>query len=112
MNDAAVPEISPHEASELVRRGAALLDVREDSEWDAGHAEGAVHMPLAQLDPLRLPAGHRVVAVCRSGNRSGQAAAWLRAEGYDVHNLEGGMAAWERAGLQVVTNTGAPGHVA
>jgi len=86
--------------------------VREDSEWAAGHAKEALHMPLGQLDPDRLPDGPPIVTVCRSGNRSGKAAARLQTQGFDVHNLAGGMAAWEQAGLPLVTDSGAPGRVA
>jgi len=112
MTPPTAPEVTPAEAVQLVREGAVLLDVREDSEWAAGHAEAAVHMPLGQLDPDRLPEGHPVVAVCRSGNRAGKAAARLQTQGFDVHNLAGGMAAWEQAGLPLVTDSGAPGRVA
>jgi len=112
MNANAVPDVSPAEAVEMVRRGAVLLDVREDSEWAAGHAESAMHMPLGRLDSARLPKGHPVVAICRSGNRSGKAAERLQSEGCDVRNVAGGMAEWEQAGFPVVTDSGAPGSLA
>ncbi len=112
MNADPVPEVSPAEAFDLVQRGAVLLDVREGSEWAAGHAESAVHMPLGQLDLVHLPQGHPVVAICRSGNRSGRAAERLQSQGYDVRNVAGGMAGWEQAGLLVVTDSGTPGRIA
>lgn len=81
-----------------------VLDVREDFEWDAGHIEGAVHIPLAQL-PSRideLDSGRPVLAVCHVGQRSAMAAAFLRDRGFDVQNLEGGMDAWASRNLPVV----------
>lgn len=50
--------------------GITLIDVREASEWNAGHAPGARHMPLSRLDPAALPADRPVVTVRRSGRRS------------------------------------------
>jgi rhodanese-related sulfurtransferase len=82
--------------------GTAILDVREDDEWAAGHLPGAVHIPLHQL-PLRLaevPASGDapVLVVCHVGARSAQAVAWLNAQGHRAANLEGGLDAWSRAG--------------
>ncbi len=84
-----------------------LLDVREDDEWEAGHAPGALHVPLGQV-PARLdeiPDGE-VHVICRSGGRSGQAVAWLTRNGYDVVNVAGGMHAWVDANRPVVSETG------
>ncbi len=91
-----------------------FLDVREDEEWVAGRIEGAVHVPLAQL-PERLDDLDRagpIVAVCRQGARSDYAAQWLRAQGHDAQNLDGGMEAWSEAGLPFTTPDGRPGTVA
>ncbi|OIQ79506.1 putative adenylyltransferase/sulfurtransferase MoeZ [mine drainage metagenome] len=84
--------------------GTTLLDVREQDEWDAGHAPGAWHIPLGEL-PRRvseLPVEGRILVVCRSGSRSARATAWLEQVGYDAANLDGGMVAWAGAGLPVV----------
>lgn len=104
----------PREAYRMVRDGALLLDVRERHEFSAGHAPGAVHLPLGQLAVShgRLPRDQRIVTVCRSGNRSKTAARTLRKLGYDVVNLAGGMTAWQQAGLPVATASGARGQVA
>jgi rhodanese-related sulfurtransferase len=85
-----------------------LLDVREDDEWAAGHAPDAVHVPLhdlpARLDEVReQAAGRRVSVVCRMGGRSAQATAYLLHVGVDARNVDGGMLAWQAAGLPVVT---------
>lgn len=81
---------------------AVVIDVRENNEWQAGHAPGAVHIPLGEL-PSRLAdlpdtdAGP-VAVTCRSGGRSSRAVAWLTGQGFDVTNLDGGMKAWHAAG--------------
>lgn len=91
---------------------AVILDVREQDEWDAGHAPGAVHIPLGDL-PGRLhelpdnDAGTLAVT-CRGGGRSSRAVAWLSQQGFDVANLDGGMKAWEAAGKTVVAEDGSP----
>lgn len=88
----------------------ALLDVREDDEWQAGHAEQARHIPLGSL-PARLaevPTDTRVAVICRAGSRSAQATALLRAQGYDAVNVAGGMREWEAAGRPMVSETGQP----
>lgn len=87
--------------------GYVLLDVREDDEWQAGHAPGAVHVPMGEL-PARiddLPEGELLV-VCRSGGRSARSVAWLNQAGFDAYNVEGGMKGWASAGLPVVTDDG------
>lgn len=95
-----------HEAGRVV-----LLDVREPGEWAAGHAPGALHVPLGDLDSDRI-AGDEVVTVCRSGARSARAAAALAQAGVQVRNMVGGMQAWAEAGLPVVAPDGGAGTVA
>ncbi|MGZ4659457.1 MAG: rhodanese-like domain-containing protein [Blastococcus sp.] len=107
------PDLDPAAAAELVARGDAwLLDVREPEEWQAGHAPQATHLPLGQVVPAAVPHDLPVIAVCRSGNRSGKAADLLAAAGIRVHNLAGGMKAWAADGRPVVTDDGYPGTVA
>jgi rhodanese-related sulfurtransferase len=97
-------------AQELMQqRRAVLLDVRERSEWDSGHAPNARHIPLGAL-PGRLdelPTGRPVVAMCQSGLRSARAARLLARQGHEVYNLRGGMRAWVGASLPVNTSGGA-----
>jgi len=96
------------------QRGAIhLLDVREDDEWQAGHIDGAQHIPLGQLGErlAELPKESRIVAVCRSGGRSGAAVRGLKQLGYDAENLEGGVTAWSKAGLPLVDDAGRAGRV-
>lgn len=105
--------VAPLEAVDLLAAGAFLLDVREDEEWDAGHAAGAVHiaMGLVAERVAEIPADRTVVCICRVGGRSGAVATALAGAGLEVRNLDGGMLAWEAAGLAVVTDAGGPGRV-
>lgn len=107
-----IDEIDPGTAAELLdASGAVLLDVREDHEWAAGHAPGAVHLRLAEVITGGFEPGKPVVAVCRSGMRSRQAATRLAGSGVKVYNLAGGMTAWRAAGRPVVRNDGSAGAV-
>ncbi|MFI6013151.1 rhodanese-like domain-containing protein [Streptomyces sp. NPDC051243] len=105
--------ITATEAAERVGADAVLVDVREPGEWATGHAPGAVLAPLSSLlsgQPLPSAAqGRPVVAICRSGKRSREAAALLAARGTDVVDVVGGMAAWAEAGLSVEAESGARG---
>jgi rhodanese-related sulfurtransferase len=97
------------------RDSVQIVDVREPYEWEAGHIEEAVHLPLNQLmagGGRHLDPSRPVVAVCRSGNRSELAALMLQARGYEAHNMEGGMEAWESAGLPFSAQDGTAGRVA
>ncbi|KAE8764215.1 rhodanese-like domain-containing protein [Georgenia thermotolerans] len=87
-------------AVDLVRDGAALLDVRERHEWKTGHAPQAIHVPLGDIDkaPRRLPKDRQVLVVCASGMRSRTAAKRLRGLGIEAASISGGMGAWQRAG--------------
>jgi rhodanese-related sulfurtransferase len=105
-------DIDPTSASQLVsHRGAMLLDVREDDEWEAGHAPGATHMALGRLAAESLTKDTVVIAVCRSGGRSARATAQLQAAGVNARNLAGGMQAWMAAGLPVRRDDGSPGII-
>ncbi|GAA3279948.1 rhodanese-like domain-containing protein [Streptomyces lavendulae] len=108
--------IGPREARQRTGDGeAVLLDVRETPEWRAGHAPGALHLPLSRLlagAPLPAAAqGGPVVTICRSGHRSRQAAKLLARRGVDARDVTGGMAARARAGLPVTGGGGGGGGV-
>jgi len=108
-----VLDVDPAEADRLVAAGAVMVDVREDDEWEAGHAPVAVHVPVGQVvDRMdELPTDRTIVCMCRMGGRSGSVAAHLAGAGYDVRNIAGGMQAWAAVGLPVVDTSGAPGRV-
>jgi len=103
-----VPSVDPRQVGEDL-----LLDVREPYEWDAGHAPGAVHVPLGELVERldEVPAGPRVAVVCRSGHRSASATAFLVARGRAARNVEGGMLAWAALGLPVEASGARPATV-
>jgi rhodanese-related sulfurtransferase len=94
-----------------------LLDVREDEEWQAGHIEAAVHVPMNQLpnklhyEPQTVRRDEPVVVVCRSGSRSAHVTAWLVQQGFDARNLAGGMHAWASAGRPMRSSDGRPPEV-
>jgi molybdopterin/thiamine biosynthesis adenylyltransferase/rhodanese-related sulfurtransferase len=92
-------ELTPRELKERLDRGmpVRVLDVRETWEWDIGHIDGSIHIPLSTM-PERLgeldPATP-IVTVCHKGGRSLQAMRFLRASGMEqVSNLRGGIEAW------------------
>lgn len=91
-----------------VTEETTVLDVREPDEYAAGHIAGSVHIPEGVISDRapELPDDVRLVLVCRSGHRSARATAYLRAEGLDAVNLEGGMRAWVAAGRPMTTDTG------
>ncbi|WP_367650518.1 rhodanese-like domain-containing protein [Nocardioides sp. zg-DK7169] len=102
-----IPTVSIDGVPNPLPEGLAVLDVREDVEWQHGHIEGAVHIPLMDL-PARLEEvpDEQVLVVCRVGGRSSQAVGWLVQQGRDVVNLDGGMYAWADAGRPMVSENG------
>jgi rhodanese-related sulfurtransferase len=98
-----------HEQSDSV----LFVDVRERYEWDAGHIDNSVHIPLMELQQrfAELPRDQRIVAVCQIGQRSELAARFLSQQGFDAHNLEGGMASWQAKDLPFVSDAGSDGEV-
>ena len=80
------------EAGEAVN----LIDVREVAELEAGHIPGVKHIPLGLLEFRMHELNKNIpyIMVCRSGGRSGQATAFLEAQGFDVTNMSGGMLEW------------------
>lgn len=90
-----------------------FLDVREDDEWEAGHIEGSLHIPMGELGTRQdeLPSDRPIVAVCRTGQRSAAVTEALVRAGYDAENLVGGVAEWDGVGLDLVDDEGNPGIV-
>jgi rhodanese-related sulfurtransferase len=83
-----------------------LVDVREDNEWTAGHAAGAIHLGKGIIErdiEARVPDKNtRLVLYCGGGFRSALAADNLQKMGYtDAISLDGGWKAWQQAGLPV-----------
>jgi len=90
-----------------------LLDVRENDEWQRGHAPGAQHIPMGQV-PSRIDeidADAKLFVVCQAGGRSQRVAEYLARNGYAPVNVSGGMLAWADAGRPVVTDDGGTGAI-
>jgi hydroxyacylglutathione hydrolase len=100
-----IPQTTSGELLERLSRGAVtVVDVRGQSEWEAGHLPGVKHIPLGYLvDRLdEIPRDRPVVVHCQGGARSTIAASVLQARGFrNVINLPGGFAEWEAAGHPV-----------
>ena len=92
---------------------AVLLDVREDDEWNRGHAVDAQHIPMGQvaarLDEIDRSA--TLYVICKAGGRSAKVAQLLARSGFEPVNVDGGMLAWAEAGRPVVTNDGSVGSI-
>ena len=106
----AVPEV----LSTDLPAGAFLLDVREDDEWAAGHAPGAVHVRLDELGARfgELPRDREVYVICRTGHRSAYAAEALGGIGLNAINVADGMTGWAVAGRPMISEDGAEPYVA
>lgn len=79
------------QVKEAIANGAMIVDVRTPAEYSGGHAKGAVNIPLDRI-PYELEAFNNkpgIIVYCRSGNRSGQAKAFLDQQGV-LNVLNGG----------------------
>lgn len=100
-------DVSPAEAVLLINRENALvLDVREENEFAGGHVPEARNIPLARLaeraDELKKYQQKPIVVNCQGGVRSAKACDQLKKAGFTrVHNLQGGINAWNNAKLPV-----------
>jgi len=107
-----IPSTTVSDLPDPLPDATSVLDVREPLEWEHGHIDGAVHIPLMDL-PQRLsdvPQGH-VVVVCKIGGRSARAVAYLQQQGIDAVNLEDGMVGWAEAGREMVSENDHSAHV-
>jgi rhodanese-related sulfurtransferase len=104
---APIPTVDVTEAERRLREdpaGPVLVDVREANEFAEVRAPGAVLLPTSQFNARvgELPDDRPLLMICAMGGRSAAVTGFLvRAGRTDVHNVAGGMDAWERAGLPV-----------
>lgn len=99
-----IAKIAPHEAHE--QKDALWLDVRTGPEFTAIHIEGSLLHPLHTLNSETVKKhqtdNRACIVVCRTGNRAGQAVEKLAEAGLEnLHVLDGGIEAWDKAGLPV-----------
>ena len=96
-------------ADQLADQRVKVIDVREPMEYAGGHIAGSLNVPLSRITKADLPRGP-LVLVCHSGNRSAQALAQLLQQGHPhpLTDLEGGIPAWQQAGLPVRRLKNAP----
>lgn len=97
-------EITVQAAYQKYQAGVFLLDVREQSEWDAFHIPNTTHIPLGELpDRLNeLPRDEEIVVVCRSGNRSQEGRDILLRAGFsNVVSMSGGLKQWSALGYPI-----------
>lgn len=99
-------DMGPQQVVQLMshEKDVIILDVREDKEYQQGHIKDSVHIPMSQLssriDELSKYKSSNIVMGCRSGSRSGRACSMLKRKGFEkVHNLRGGVLAWENDNL-------------
>jgi rhodanese-related sulfurtransferase len=97
--------IGVHTAADmLLQRTALMVDVRERDEWNHGNIEGAIHIPLGQIEArlseLEAYRGTALIVQCRSGRRSKEGYRILESAGFtDLYNLDGGINAWIESGF-------------
>jgi hydroxyacylglutathione hydrolase len=106
-----VPQITAHDLATWLEEGrdVVVVDVREHSEWDEGHIDRALHLPMFEAVARRaeIPEGRPTAVVCAGGLRSSAVISALRRHGVErLHNVTGGMAAWAKAGYSVSRQRG------
>ena len=108
-----LPTLTPQQAAEKMQNGAILVDIRSSTEFTGKHIDGAASLPLDQIgsQPQPFSAGDTVIFSCLSGMRTRQNAELLKQSAQacnEVYLLEGGLNAWQRAGLPVEAKPGQP----
>ena len=101
-------DLSPQQVVQLMSHEAdsVIVDVREDSEFQSGYIQDSLHIPLSafksRINELDNYKQKNVILGCRSGSRSARACNMLKKNGFEkVHNLRGGIMAWENDNLPI-----------
>lgn len=100
----AIETITPRQAQAMMKAGAAMVDVREAEEWKGAHVKGSTLIPLAQVkqQPRKAALAPEVLLMCHSGRRARVAAeAMKELPNVKLFVIEGGITAWQEAGLPV-----------
>ena len=105
-----LPLIDTKRAAELMGQGAALIDIRSRAEHRKRHIAGALCLPAELVSAGLLPERPALIFACRSGRRTALHADKLahEAQGRPAYQLDGGLAAWEQAGLPTEGDPSAP----
>lgn len=113
VNDAKsrIREVTVAVAIERIKSGAVLIDVREDSEFETAHADGAKHMGRGVIDRDIVQTfpnkDTELILYCGGGYRSALAADMIQKMGYtNVWSMAGGWAAWQEAEAPIVIGNG------
>lgn len=107
-----VKEICPTTTQEWIKKGALLVDVREENEVAelAFDVPSIMNIPLSEFESrfAEIPKDRDVIMVCRSGGRSLRAAGYLINHGFNrVVNMEHGMIRWAQKGFPTIGDTSA-----
>ena len=100
-----VPQLNVNDAVRLMNDDDVIvLDVRESNEYTTGHIRDSIHIPVGSLSKriseLEKHKTKKILAYCRSGNRSNNACRILSKQGFEnVNNMAGGIISWSSANL-------------
>ena len=103
-----IKTVSPEEVHQLSLTDSAvvLLDVRTDLEYHGEHVANTILIPVQELESriaeLDSVKSKKIIAICRSGNRSNRAAAILMDQGFEAYNMLGGMLKWKAEGYPII----------
>jgi rhodanese-related sulfurtransferase len=106
--DSGYGNVDVAEARDLIweKGELVILDVRTVSEYESGHLEGAINIPVEVLSGRlsELNPNDELLVYCRTGNRSTTAVGILSENGYDrIYHMDGGINAWNSAGFPTVS---------
>ena len=96
-----VPTIHATDVESLLSQGWRLLDVRTDEEWASGRIPGSLHVPMDQVVARLAEIGDRTLVVCAVGGRSARDTEYLRAQGKEALNVDGGVHGWAADGRPI-----------
>ena len=103
-----VTGLAPNVAVQAINKGAAIFDLREPAAFGQGHIPNARNMRAVDVpETPKLKSGKTVLLVCDNGAASGRLAQDLRKKGSEqVFSLKGGLAAWQRDNMPVISGRG------
>ena len=108
-----VNSVLPENIEQHLKDGYKLIDVREEHEWNAGHHQDAIHIPMGQIPESidNFQEKTKYIIICRSGHRSGKVAAYLYSQGYESFNMIGGMRQFSEISDNVQDSSGKKGNI-